>query len=240
MNVRFEWNGGRMAATKPGFTIVKSIERAERSLVEQFRGLAAANISDVQGKQNTLDSRVKPIYTPIPHLCGTAITVKARPGDNLLATKAIHMAEPGDVIVIAGGFDRTLSVWGGVMSAMAKRKGIAGVVTDGIVRDVAETRDIEFPVFSIGVTPVGPTKEGAGQINLPISCGGVIVNPGDIVVGDEDGVVVVRKEDAEAVLERTRERMRVEASWFEMINNGETILEDADDDLRARGAEIIE
>jgi regulator of RNase E activity RraA len=226
-------------ATKPGFTIVASIERAEAQLVEQFRGLAAANISDVQGKQGTLDARIKPIYHPMEHLCGTVFTVKARPGDNLLATKAIHMAQPGDVIVISGGFDMTLSVWGGVMAAMARQKGIAGVVTDGLVRDVAEIRASGLPVFAIGLTPVGPTKEGAGQINLPISCGGVVVNPGDIVVGDEDGVVVVRRQDAVAVLERTHARMRLEAAWFEQIARGETILEDSDDDLRARGAEII-
>jgi regulator of RNase E activity RraA len=225
---------------KPGFTIVKTIERTDESIVEQFRGLASANISDVQGKQNTLDARVKPAYLPMGHLCGTAITVKARPGDNLLSTKAIHMAQPGDVIVISGGFDMNLSVWGGVMSAMARKKGIAGVVTDGLVRDVAETRESGLPVFSIGLTPVGPTKEGAGQINLPISCGGVVVNPGDIIVGDEDGVVVIRKEDAEAVLERTQARMELESTWFAQIARGETILEDTDDDMRARGAEIIE
>lgn len=229
-----------MAATKPGFTIVKSIDRADKELVEEFRGLASANISDVQGKQNTLDARIKPIYAPMEPLCGTAFTVKARPGDNLLATKAIHMAQRGDVIVISGGFDMTLSVWGGVMSSMAKAKGIAGIVTDGLVRDVAETREVGLAVYSIGLTPVGPTKEGVGQINLPISCGGVIVNPGDIVVGDEDGVVIVRKEEAASVLERTHARMEQERSWFEQIARGEVILEDSDDDLRARGAQIVD
>jgi regulator of RNase E activity RraA len=227
-------------ATKPGFTIVKSFERADAQLVDQFRGLAAANISDVQGKQGTLDARIKPVYQPMEHLCGTAFTVKARPGDNLLATKAIHLARPGDVIVIAGAFDMTLSVWGGVMAAMARQKGIAGVVTDGLVRDVAEIRASGLPVFAIGLTPVGPTKEGAGQINLPISCGGVVVNPGDIIVGDEDGVVAVPRQEAAAVLERTHARMRLETAWFEQIARGETILEDSDDDLRARGAAIVD
>lgn len=227
-------------AVKPGFTIVKSFDRADPELVGKFRGLAAANISDVQGKQNTLDARIKPIYAPMEPLCGTAFTVKARPGDNLLATKAIHMAQPGDVIVISGGFDMTLSVWGGIMSNMAKKKGIAGVVTDGLVRDVAETREAGLAVFSIGLTPTGPTKEGAGQINLPVSCGGVLVNPGDIIVGDEDGVVVIHKEEAAAVLERTHARMEQERSWLDQIARGETILEDSDDDLRERGAEILD
>lgn len=231
---------GAVVPPRPGFTIVKSIERADASIVEQFKGLAAANISDVQGKQNTFDARIKPAYLPMRHLCGTALTVKARPGDNLLSTKAIHMAQPGDVIVIAGGFDMNLSVWGGVMSNLAAAKGVAGVVTDALVRDVAETRAADLPVFSIGLTPVGPTKEGAGQINLPISCGGVIVNPGDIIVGDEDGVVVVRKEEAQSVLDRTRARMELESRWFAQIANGEMILEDSDDYMRERGAEIID
>jgi regulator of RNase E activity RraA len=230
----------REVATKPGFTIVKSFKRADSQLVEQFRGLASANISDVQGKQNTFDARIKPIYQPMTPICGTAFTVKARPGDNLLSTKAIHMAQPGDVIVIAGGFEMNLSVWGGVMSSMAKHKGIVGVVTDALVRDVAETRDVGLSVFATGLTPVGPTKESGGQINQPISCGGVIVNPGDIIVGDEDGVVVVRKEEAAEILTRTHARMELERTWFEQIARGETILEDSDDDLRARGAEIID
>jgi regulator of RNase E activity RraA len=227
-------------APRPGFIVRKSFERADPTIVEQFRGLASATISDIQGRHQTFDSRIKPIYSPMGPLCGPAFTVKARPGDNLLATKAIHMAQPGDVIVISGGYEMNLSVWGGVMSAMAKAKGIAGVITDALVRDVAEIRDIGLVVFATGLTPVGPTKEGVGQINTQIVCGEVIVNPGDIIVGDEDGAVVVRKEEAEAVLARTHERMERERQWFEAISRGETILEDSDDYLRERGAEIID
>ena len=227
-------------APRPGFTIARSFERPSAELVAAFRGLASANISDVQGRQNTLDYRVKPIYTPMEPICGAAFTVKARPGDNLLATKAIHMAQPGDVIVISGSYDTALSVWGGVMSAMARTKGITGVVTDGLARDVAETRSSGLPVYAIGLTPVGPTKEGVGQINTPVSCGGVIIYPGDLIVGDEDGVVAVRRLEAEAVLERVHARMRLEAQWFEAIARGETILEDIDDDLIALGATFVD
>jgi regulator of RNase E activity RraA len=227
-------------APRPGFIVRKSFERADPAIVEQFRGLASANISDIQGRFQTFDARIKPIYAPMAPLCGPAFTVKARPGDNLLATKAIHMANPGDVIVISGGFEMNLSVWGGVMSGIAKAKGIAGVLTDALVRDVAEIRDIGLVVYATGLTPVGPTKEGVGQINTTIDCGGVIVNPGDIIVGDEDGAVVVRKEEAEAVLQRTHTRMELERQWFEAIARGETILEDSDDYLRERGAEIID
>jgi regulator of RNase E activity RraA len=228
------------APIKPGFKIVKSYARADPALVEQFKGLAAANISDIQGRQNTFHARIKPIYQPMRHLCGTALTVKARPGDNLLATKAIHMAQPGDVLVISSEFDESLTVFGGVMATMAAAKGIAGVVTDGVVRDIAECRAADLPVYAIGVTPTGPTKNGVGQINTPITCGGVIVHPGDIIVGDEDGVVVVYREEAAAVLERTHGRMEVERRWMEQIAAGETILPVTDDELRALGAEIIE
>lgn len=227
-------------APRPGFIVRKSLERADPAIIEQFRGLASANISDIQGRYQTFDARIKPIYAPMAPLCGPAFTVKARPGDNLLATKAIHMANPGDVIVISGGFEMNLSVWGGVMSGMAKAKGIAGVLTDALVRDVAEIRDIGLVVYATGLTPVGPTKEGVGQINTTIDCGGVIVNPGDIIVGDEDGAVVIRREEAEAVLARTHARMELERQWFEAISRGESILEDSDDYLRERGAEIIE
>lgn len=227
-------------ATRPGFIVVKSIERADKALVRQFRDLVPANISDVQGRQNTMDARVKPIYAPMTKLCGPAVTVKARPGDNLVSFKAIELARPGDVIVISGAFDMAYSLWGGVMSAMAKAKGIAGLVTDGLVRDVAQTRDVDFPVFAIGLTPTGPTKEGVGQLNTAISCGGVIVNPGDIIVGDEDGVVVVQKETAAAVLERTHARVALEQSWFERIARGDLFLMDSDDELRARGCELID
>lgn len=229
-----------MVAPRPGFKIARTFERADPALVERFRGLASANISDVQGRQNTFDARIKPIYAPMEPLCGPAFTVKARPGDNLLATKAIHMAQPGDVIVISGSYDMALSVWGGVMSAMARKKGIAGVITDGLVRDVAETRAAGLPVFSIGLTPVGPTKEGVGQMGLPMACGGVLVNPGDIIIGDEDGAVVVRQEEAEDVLARVQARMALEQQWFEAIARGEVILEDADEELIARGAAFVD
>lgn len=227
-------------SVKPGFKIVKSFQRPSPELIARFRGLAAANISDVQGRQNTLDARVKPIYTPTPPLCGPALTVKARTGDNLVAFKAIELAKPGDIIVISGGFDFNYSLWGGVMSAMAAQNGIAGVVTDGLVRDVAQTRNVGLPVFAIGLTPNGPTKEGVGQINTPISCGGVVINPGDIVVGDEDGVVVVRQDEAEAVLQRVHARIALEQSWFERIARGELFLMDSDEELRTRGAEVLD
>jgi regulator of RNase E activity RraA len=229
-----------MPPLKPGFTVVKTFERPDPALVEGFRAFPAANVSDSQGKQGTMDARVSPIYLPMPTLCGPALTVKARPGDNLTPFKAIELAEPGDVIVISGSFEMVYSLWGGVMSAMAKKKGIAGVVTDGLVRDVQQTREVGLPMWAIGLTPSGPSKNGVGQINTTIACGNVVVSPGDIILADEDGVVVIARDEAADVLERTRARARLEETWFERIERGELFLMETDDELRELGAELID
>lgn len=228
-------------AFKAGFKIVKTIERAEPELIQQFQAMLSADISDVQGRQNIMDPRVKPIYQPMPTLCGSIVTVKARPGDNLIPFKAIEVAQPGDVIVIDGAFDMNYSVWGGVMCSMAKANGVAGLVTDGLVRDVAQARELEFPIFAIGLTPAGPTKESGGQINVPISCGGAVIFPGDILVGDEDGVIVVRRDEARSVLERAKARAAEVEAKIASFNSGELLsIADTDEALRARGCEIID
>ncbi|HYM68122.1 MAG TPA: RraA family protein [bacterium] len=226
---------------RPGFVLYRGgVVRPDRALVEAFRGVPAANVSDVQGRHLTMHYGVKPIYQPMPPLLGVAMTVKARPGDNLMAMKAIEEAEPGDVLVISSDGEANLSVWGGIMSTMAVRRGIAGVVTDGLVRDVTQTRGVGLPVFATGLTPAGPTKEGPGQINAAVACGNVVVRPGDIVLGDDDGVVVVPREDAAAVLEAVRARQAKEQSWLEHIaRNDLSPLVNTDEDLAARGCRIV-
>ena len=226
-------------AKETGFKIYTSIERPSKEIVEQYRGFVAANISDSMGRLFTMDYRINPVYKPMRKLCGTAVTVQARPGDNLLSLKAIEVAQPGDVIVIATQGDTALSVWGGFMSMMAARRGIAGVVTDGVIRDVEQSREADLPIYAVGVTPAAPTKEGTGQINTSISCGGVVVEPGDIVVGDEDGVVVVPRREAEAVAERVRERIAKEDAWLKIVESGGFIaIDSANEIIAAKNAEI--
>jgi len=226
-------------AKETGFKIYTSIERPSKEIIEQYRGFVAANISDSMGRLFTMDYRINPVYRPMRKLCGTAITVQARPGDNLLSLKAIEVAQPGDVIVIATQGDTALSVWGGFMSMMAARRGIAGVVTDGVIRDVEQSREAGLPIYAVGVTPAAPTKEGTGQINTSISCGGVVVEPGDIVVGDEDGVVVVPRREAEAVAERVRERIAKEDAWLKIVESGGFIaIDSANEIIAAKNAEI--
>jgi regulator of RNase E activity RraA len=217
-----------------GFTIHTTMPRPAPALVERYASFDTANISDSMGRLFTMHHKVKQAYQPMRKLCGPAITVQARPGDNLLGLKAIEIAQPGDVIVISGFEDESLSVWGGFMSMMAARKGLHGVVTDGLVRDVKQTRSEGFPVFAAGITPAAPTKEGSGQINTTINCGRVVVQPGDIVVGDEDGVVVVPRNDAESLMEVVLARIEKERGWKETIESGGTIAIDSANEVLAR------
>ncbi len=225
---------------KPGFVAVLEIERPTPGIATRFLAYSAANVSDVQGRQQTMHASLKPLYSPMPKVAGPAVTVKARPGDNLMAMKAIEVAQPGDVLVISSDGEPNLSVWGGVMSTMAVKKGIAAVVTDGVVRDLVQTRETGLPVWSTGNTPAAPTKEGPGQLNTPITCGNVIVYPGDLILADEDGVVVVRRGEVEDVLERARARIEKEDNWLRHIEQGDfSLLVDTDEQLRARGCLVL-
>lgn len=226
---------------KPGFVVIREIERPAAGLAERFLAYSTANVSDIQGRQQTMHSSLRSLYASMPNVCGPAITVKARPGDNLMAMKAIELADPGDVIVISSDGESNLSVWGGIMSTMARRRGIAAVVTDGVVRDTVQTRDTGLPVWCAGTTPAGPTKDGPGQINMPVTCGSVIVFPGDLVFADEDGVVVIRRAEVEDVLERAKARIDKENAWLERIAQDDfSPLVDTDEQLRARGCLVLQ
>ena len=226
---------------RPGFKLKKSIRRPDPALVAQLAQFAAANVSDIQGRQLTMRSEIHPVTFPGRKVVGPALTVKARPGDNLMAMKVIDLAQPGDVIVISSDGEANLSVWGGIMSMMAAKRGIAAVVTDGVVRDIAQCREADLPIWATGLTPVGPTKLGPGQINQATSCGGVIVNPSDVILADEDGVVVVPRDELEAVIARSHERIAKEDAWLARIaENDFSPLVDTDEALRAMGCEILD
>lgn len=221
--------------------MVRGMVRPDFALLNAFRDIPVAVVSDSQGRHLTLYHAVKPIYHPMSRLIGPALTVKARPGDNMMATKAIEEAQPGDVLVMSSDGESNLSIWGGVMATMAVRRGIAGVVTDGLVRDVAQIRRTGLPVFATGLTPAAPTKHGPGQINTVIACGNVVVQPGDIVLGDEDGVVIVPHDAATRVVEVVRTRQAHEQMWLEHIERGDfSPLIDTDETLLSQGCEICQ
>ena len=222
-----------------GFRIYTKIRRPARELVEEFRGLPVANIADEMNRLFCVDARIKPLnHTP---LLGTAFTVKAKVGDNLMFHKAIDMAQPGDGIVVDVQGDLTNSLTGEIMMRLAAKRGLAGVVVDGAVRDADALREMEFSVYAAGVTPKGPYKEGPGEINVPVSCGGVVVFPGDILVGDGDGIVVISPKDAPTVLEKAKKKLAQEQATFKAIEEG-TLDRSAysDEAFIKKGCEIID
>jgi len=204
--------------------VIHNIERVPGDLVESMRALPTATISEAYVSKGALFNYIKPIRTGMK-LCGSVITVKARPGDNLLVHKAIYVARPGDVLLIdtesfvEGGF------WGGIMSEAAQQRGIEGLVTDGAVRDTEEISEMGFPVFCQAVSIKGTTKTCLGTINHPIHFGGIKIRPGDLIVGDADGVVVVARDDVSEVLEKAKEREEKEKRISSQLRHGKTTLE---------------
>lgn len=207
----------------PGL-IITEIKREERKIIEELSKIPTTILSDEMERSNVMCAQIKPIL-PDLKVFGSAITVECMVGDNIMTHQAIYIAEEGDVIVInARGFTDT-AVWGYIQTKACKMRKIAGVVIDGSIRDYREICKEKFPVFCRGVTPAGPHKGWGGNINTVIQCGGVAVKPGDIIVGDGDGVVVIPKERARDVLKGAKERIRMEKKWMRKLKEGFTTLE---------------
>jgi RraA family protein len=166
---------------------------------------------------------------------GPALTVRVPPGDNLMVHKAIDLAEPGDVLVIDAGGAVEQAIIGEIMASWAAKRGVAGFVIDGAIRDVGAISAASFPVYARGVTHRGPYKNGPGEINVPVSIGGMVVQPADIIVGDEDGVLAVPQADAEAVLAAARAQRQKEDATLKAIAAGTVDRKWVDETLRARG-----
>ncbi|GAA2509531.1 RraA family protein [Winogradskya humida] len=172
--------------------------------------LPSTTLADLLGVEQVMDLGVRALWGPVA-LTGPAYTVQCPPGDNLMLHAAIYRAAPGSVIVAESG-DTTYALAGGNVCAVAQRNGVAGLVLDGVIRDIGEVRDATFPVFARGVVPIPGTKKQVGALQVPVRCGGVLVNPGDLVVADEDGVVVVPADRREQVLADARAKLAKEAA----------------------------
>lgn len=196
---------GRPSTTEmhcgPGFRVRNAIERPAQKLIEAFREFPSPDISDLINRLYTMSSDIQNVSNK-KEICGPACTVKVFPGDNLMVHKALDVAKPGDIVVVDTSGNRSHAVLGDLVSNKAIHIGIQAFVIDGLVRDIEGIRETGIPVYATGVTPIGPLHRGPGELNYPISCGGIVVNPGDIIRGDENGIVVVRKDFAEEILER--------------------------------------
>jgi regulator of RNase E activity RraA len=215
--------------------IRRDFERVSPDVVARASAFAASILADVAGRRGTLDGRIAPV-SPSMRFAGPAFTVEVRAGDNLMIHAAITMAKPGDVIIVDGRADRGCALMGSIMVTACRMLGLAGVVLDAAVRDTDELREMGFPVFAAGANPNGPTKFVPGRINWPISCGGVAVSPGDLVVGDADGVVVIEREKAPALLEAAAKKVAEERARIAEIVAGRNLKPQwLDGALRAAG-----
>jgi len=196
--------------TEPAQAIRLDIPRPAPEIVKGFQALATTAVSDIVDLSSVMRYSIQPLWPGIPRIAGPAFTVRTPHHDNLMLHAAIYRAEPGDVIVVEAG-DDSMAVAGGNVCAIARKRGVAGFIVDGVIRDIGESRANGFPLFARGRSPIPAAKEGPGEINHPIRCGGVVVHPGDIVVADDEGIVVVPLVKAADVLKKARAKAEADA-----------------------------
>ncbi|MFH2114597.1 MAG: RraA family protein [Spirochaetota bacterium] len=212
------------------------------TLIEGFKKVPASNVGDVMGRSCGMDPRIHLVSRPIQQMsAGPALTVKTCAGDNLMIHAALSLAQPGDYLVIAneGGSARSL-IGEVMMSYLRYTKKVAGIIIDGPIRDINEIGQWDFPVYATGTNPGGPYKEGPGEINVPISCGNISVNPGDIILADPDGVVVIPRRDAMVILEEARKFQASDEQKLADVKNGTARREWVEKSLAEKGFEIID
>ena len=227
--------GGHNLGNLIGFRINQNVIRPPCAIIKALGRYATPAISDGLNRFNTMDSGIKPGVSDGIRIAGPAITLRLRPGDNLMLHKVLGIVQPGDVLVIDTCGCRNYAVLGELIATAAFQAGLNGIVVDGAVRDICELRKKRFPVFARCVVPSVGDKDGPGEINYPISCGGVPVLPGDIVIGDDNGVVVVPQADAEQILAGAEKKLGYEAKRMDAILSGVIVKPEIDALLRKKG-----
>lgn len=217
-----------------GFRILNRERVASKELVDAFAKLQVANVSDSMSRMTAAGPTLRPMHTS-GGMAGVALTVKARPGDNLMLHKAIDMAVPGDVIVVDAGGDLANALMGELMLAYAIKRGVVGFVLNGAIRDLDNFRETNLPTYAAGVTHRGPYKDGPGEINVPVAIDGMVIHPGDIVIGDSDGVLSVPIDGAEEILKATEAKSAAEITQMAAIEAGTNDRSWVDRALIARG-----
>lgn len=215
--------------------VIREIDRVAPEIVAAAAEYPSSILADVAGRRGGLSGRIAPL-APSMKFAGPAITVEVRPGDNLMIHAAMAIAKPGDVILVDGKGDLNSALMGEIMSQQCVALGVAAVVIDGAVRDAEAIRELGFPMYAAGTNPSGPTKFVPGRLNHPISIGGVTVNPGDLVVGDGDGVTVIERDKAAAMLPLAAEKVAMESKRIADIKSRKALRPGwLDGALRAAG-----
>jgi RraA family protein len=202
-----------------GLRILKRRRAVDLDLARQYLDIPVANVSDCMNRVTAGGPRLRPMHAG-GRMAGPALTVKTRPGDNLMIHKALQMVKPGDIIVVDAGGDLTNSLIGEIMLGDAILQNVAGVVINGAIRDATEVAKMQMPVFAAGVTHRGPYKDGPGEINVPIAFDGMVIEPGDLIIGDDDGLLCVPYGDAASLLEAARIKRKVEEGMIAAIQAG--------------------
>jgi RraA family protein len=222
----------------PGFRIRAELDRLDPALMRKFAEFPTPDISDLLNRLYAVDPGIVCLTGKHHRLCGPACTVKVFPGDNLMVHKALDVAKPGDIVVVDAHGSSMNAVLGDLISTKAKHRGIAGFIVDGFVRDLPDLIELDFPVFARGATPVGPLHRGPGEINFSICCGGVVVNPADLVVADGAGVVVIPQEIASDLLDRLQAQRTNAAAYLAGVKCGQFSNDWVDSILGEAGCKI--
>jgi regulator of RNase E activity RraA len=219
------------------FQVNLNFPRPDKALVEQFRGMAAANVGDCLGRMAALSGEIRPMSNP--SLLGTAFTVRVPEGDNLMLHKAMDLALPGDIIIVATGGVFQRAMIGELMASYCEKRGIGGLVIDGAIRDAAAVATMSIPIYARGTSPNGPYKEGPGEIGTTVAVGGQTIPPGEILLGDGDGIVVIRPREAAALVPLVRAVEAKETAALKSIReNGVFPRPWVDEALRQKGCAI--
>ena len=222
-----------------GLKVLKRRRAVPAELAAQFIGVPVANVSDCMSRLFAGGARLRPMHSGRP-MSGPALTVRTRPGDNLMIHKALHMAEPGDIIVVDAGGDLTNALIGELMVGTGIQRSLGGFVIDGAIRDARALREGDFPVFAAGVTHRGPYRDGPAEINVPIALDGMVIEPGDLIIGDDDGVLCVPFDQVQSVLEAARKKSDAEAKTATAIAAGQVDTAWIDATLKRLGCLIEE
>ena len=225
-----------------GKRIYLNREMPDPEIMAQFKTIPASNTADVMNRSCAMNPRIRLVSQPKDQMMvGPAFTVKSRAGDNLTLHAALNLCGEGDVLVVSNEEDTTRALMGEVMMAYLRyTKKVAGIILDGPIRDIDEIGQWDFPVYCTGTTPGGPYKEGPGEINVPISCGGISVNPGDIILADPDGIIVIPRQDAAVILEDAKKFQAADEKKLAAAKDGTANRAWVEKSLEEKGYEIID
>ncbi|WP_346830799.1 RraA family protein [Pseudomonas abietaniphila] len=222
-----------------GFRVLNATRKVSAEWISRYREVPVANVSDSMNRMTAGGARLRPMHRE-GVLAGAALTVKARPGDNLMLHYAIDIAQPGDVIVVDAGGDLSNALIGEMMVAYAVKRGVAGIVINGAIRDACSIGAGDFPLFAAGISHRGPYKDGPGEINVPIAIDGMVIEPGDLIIGDDDGLLCIPYDHVAEVYERATFKHHAELKQMDQIAKGENDRSWVIETLKKKGCQLPE